>query len=150
MDRAGNKLFASSGLTRNKNRRIGWRNLGNARENSLQSRRGSNDLLEHRGPVDFIAESNIFLLQLLFSPLEVFDIGTRNVPTKDLSLVIANWIETSQKPAVTSIALAIPHFAFKSRAARHGTVPSSLDPFQIIGMIYSAAEAFEPLPKSKA
>jgi len=99
---------------------------------------------------NFIAESNIFLLQLLFSPLEVFDIATRNVPTKGLSLVIANWVETSQKPAVTSIALAIPHFAFKSRAARHGTVPLSLDPFRIIGMIYIAAEAFEPLLKSKA
>src|SRR4029077_4063813 len=73
-----------------------------------------------------------------------------NVPTKDLSLVIANWVETSQKPAVTSIALAIPHFAFKSGAARHGTVPLGLDPFRIIGMIYIAAEAFEPLLKSKA
>src|SRR6201987_1970303 len=106
MDRAGHKLFASSGLTRNKNRRIGWGNLGNAGEHRLQRGRGSNDLLEHRGPVDFFAEIDVFLFQFLFSSLAVFDIGTRNIPTSNLSPVIGNRVQTSQNPSLTSTSVA--------------------------------------------
>src|SRR6202035_4107028 len=138
VDRAGNKLFAGSGLTRNKNRGITWRNLGNAREYRFQSGGGSNDLLKHRCLVNFFAESDVFLLQFLFNPLAVFDIRTRNVPTQDLFLVIAHSVVTREKPAVTSIALAQPYFDFKSSAARHGTIPLILEPLRIIRMIYNA------------
>src|ERR1700720_4209406 len=108
MDSASDKLLAGSGLTGNENRRIGWRNLGDAREHRLQRGRGSNDLLEHRGPVDFFAQGDVFLLQFLFRSLAVFDIGTCDVPPHEMSLVVANRVRTSQKPAVGSIALAEP------------------------------------------
>jgi len=89
MNRVRDEFFSCACLTGNENRRIGWRNLGDAREHSLQSGRGSNDLFEHRGPVDFFAEGDVFLLQPFLSPLPVFDISTRNVPTQDLSVVVA-------------------------------------------------------------
>src|SRR5580658_7937965 len=120
--RAGDELLAGSGLTCDKNRRIGWRNLGDAREHSLQGGRGSNDLLEHRGPVDFFAEGHVFFFQPLFGSLAVFDIGTRDIPTSDLSGVIANRVRTSQKPAVSSIVLAQPQLQLVGRPCRESTI----------------------------
>src|ERR1700746_450663 len=129
VDPACNKLFASSRLTRYEHRRITWRDLGNAREHRLQCGRSSNDLLKHRCLVDFFAESDVFLLQPLFISFAVVDIGASGIPTQDLSLLVAHGVVTNQKPAVASIALPQPPFAFKSRATRYGTVPHSLDAF---------------------
>src|ERR1700719_180161 len=106
MDSAGDKLLACSGLTGNENRRIGWRNLGDAREHRLQSGRGSNDLLEHRGPVDLFAESDVFFFQPLLGSLAVVYIGIRNIPASDVAIVVSYRIEASQKPTITSIVLA--------------------------------------------
>src|SRR4030081_1744343 len=104
------------------NRRIGWRNLRDAREHGLQSGRGSNDLFEHRRPVDFFAEGDVFVLQSFLSSLPVFDIGTRNMPAQDLSLV-ADRVVPSKKPTIVFITPAHSHFDFKRRSARHSTVP---------------------------
>src|SRR5580704_8911741 len=98
VDRAGHKLLAGSGFTGNENRRISWRNLGNAREHRLQGGRGSNDLLEHRGPVDFFAEGDVFFLQPLLGSLAVIYIGIRNIPTSDVAIVVAHRVEARQKP----------------------------------------------------
>src|SRR4029077_2579275 len=151
MDRAGDKLFPCSRLTRNKNRRIGWRNLGDAREHSLQSGRGSNDLLKHRCLVDFFAESDVFLLQFLFSSLAVFDIGTRDIPTPDLSLVIADRVQTSQKPAVSSIALAQPQLQLVGRPCRESTIKIIAVPRSVIRMNErTALRCLSPLLKTNA
>src|ERR1700726_1259768 len=122
VDHAGKKLFASSSLAHNKDRRIGWRNLGDAREHSLQGRRSSHDLLEHRDLVDFFAKSDVFLLESLLVSFAVIDIRTGNIPTQDLSLVVAHGVVTSQEPAVTSIALAQPQLHLVSRCCRQGTM----------------------------
>src|SRR5580700_2795723 len=103
MNRPCNEFLARSCLPRYKNRGITWRDLGDARENRLQSRRGSNDLLKHRGFVDFLPEGDVFLLKPFLSPLAVFDIGTRSVATQDLSVVVAHRVVTSQKPTINSI-----------------------------------------------
>src|ERR1700719_4511469 len=118
MDSAGDKLLACSGLTGNENRRIGWRNLGDTREHGLQRGRGSNDLLEHRGPVDFFAEGDVFFFQPLLGSLAVVYIGIRNIPTSDVAIVVAPRVEPPQNPAIASVAFANARLYFKGGASR--------------------------------
>src|SRR6266446_4962569 len=145
------QFFAGTGFAANQNGRIAAGDLGHSRQDGGQSRRGADNLLEHRRLVDFFSQGHVFLLQSLFSSLAVVDIGAGNIPTRNLPLFVAQGAVTGQKPAVTSIALAKPHFAFKSRARRNRTIPLKLDPFRIIGMTYSANWGLvTPLFKSEA
>src|SRR6266850_771168 len=96
---ACNKLFACSRFARDKDRRITRCDFGDARENTFQSGRCSNDLFKHRGFVDFFTQSDVFMLQSLLSSLAVFNIGARSIPTRNLSLVVAYRVDTSEKPA---------------------------------------------------
>src|SRR5882724_8606356 len=145
------EFFAGTGFAANQNRRIAAGDLGHSRQDRAERGRGADNLFEHRGLVDFLSKRDVFLFQSLFSSLAVFDISSGNIPTRNLPLFVAQGVVTSQKPAVASITLAKPHFAFKSRASRHRTIPLNLDPFRIIGMTYSANGGFvTPLIKSEA
>src|ERR1700758_2752801 len=116
MDGASHKLLAGSSFTCDENRRIAWRDHGDAREYTFQSRRGSNDLFKHRSLVDLFPQSGIFLAKLLLSPFAVLNVSTRNIPTHDFSLVVAHRVETNQKPAITSIRFARPQLHLVRRA----------------------------------
>src|SRR5258707_14926739 len=151
MNGPGEELFAGTGFAANQNRRIAAGDLGHLRQDGGERGRGADNLLEHRGLVDLLSQRDVLLLQSLFSLLAVFDISSGNIPTCNLPLFVAQGVVTGQKPAVASIALAKPHFAFEGRAHRHSTIPLSLDPFRIIGMTYSANGGFvTPLIKSEA
>src|SRR5258707_9957629 len=151
MNGPGEELFAGTGFAANQNRRIAAGDLGHSRQDGGERGRAADNLFEHRGLVDFLSKRDVFLFQSLFSSLAVFDISSGNIPTRNLPLFVAQGVVTGQKPAVTSIALAKPHFAFKSRAHRHSTIPLKLDPFRIIGMTYSANWGFvTPLFKGEA
>src|SRR6266446_9863240 len=145
------ELLAGAGFAGNQHRRIAGGNLGHLRQDGGQRGRAADNLFEHRGLVDFLSKRNVFLLQFLFSSLAVFDISSGNIPTRNLPLFVAHGVVTSQKPAVASITFAKPHFAFKSRACRHRTIPLNLDPLRIIGRTYSANGGFvTPLIQSEA
>src|SRR6266404_4748986 len=145
------EFLTGTGFAGNQNRRIAAGDLGHSRQDGGERGRGADNLLEHRGLVDLLSQRDVFLFQSLFSLLAVFDISSGNIPTRNLPLFVAQGVVTSQKPAVTSIAPTKPHFAFKSRARRHSTIPLNLDPFRIIGMTYSANGGFvTPLIKSEA
>src|SRR5260221_1072820 len=145
------EFFAGAGFAGDQHRRIAAGDLRHLRQDGGQRGRAADNLFEHRGLVDFLSKRNIFLLQFLFSSLAVFDISSGNIPTRNLPLFVAQGVVTSQKPAVPSIALAEPHFAFKRSASQHRTIPLNLDPFRIIGMTYSANRGFvTPLIKSEA
>ena len=75
MDPAGDKPFAGSCLTTDEDSIVALCDLGNARKNRSQSRRGSNDLFKHGGMINFLAKSQVLLLQSLFCLLAIFDIG---------------------------------------------------------------------------
>src|SRR6266403_420947 len=66
---ACNQLFACSRFTRDKDRRIAWRDFGDTREYAIQSGRGSNNLFKHRSLIDLLAKGNVFLLKPLLSSL---------------------------------------------------------------------------------
>src|SRR5258705_4917248 len=151
MNRPRHEFFACAGFAGDQDRRIAAGDLRHVRQDRGQCGRAADNLFEHRGLVDFLSKSHVFLFQSLFSSLAVFDISSGNIRTRNLPLFVVQGVVTSQKPAVSSIALAKPHFAFKSRAHRHSTIPLSLDPFRIIGMTYSANGGFvTPLIKSEA
>jgi hypothetical protein len=147
---ACDKLFACSRFPRDENRRIARCNFGDAREYTRQSRGGPDNLFKHRGLVDFLAQSGVFLLQFLLSPLAVFDIGTRNIPAHDLSLVVAHRIVASQKPTIASIMFAQPQLHVVTRAASQSTIPTSLCPFRVIRVNVSGRAPLPPLIKANA
>lgn len=96
-------------ISGNRNGRVSRSDFGNSGKNSLQRIRYANNFLEHRGLVDLLAKGNVFLLKFLLGSLAILDVGTRNIPTHELSLFIAQGTEANQKPAKTSIIFAYPH-----------------------------------------
>ena len=122
MNRSRDEFLPCAGLAGDEHRRVAASDLARAREHSHQRRRGTNDLFEHRGFVDFLSQGDVFLLEPLLGSLAIVDIGTSDIPADNLSLVIAHWVGTSQKPAVTSIALAQPQLQLVSRARRYSTI----------------------------
>src|SRR6266704_2688228 len=113
---ACNELFACSCFTRDEDRRITRCDFGDARENTFQSGRCSNDLFKHRGFVDFFAQSDVFVTKLVFRLLAVFDICRGNIPTRNLSLFVAQWVKAHQEPAISSITFAHSQFQLESGA----------------------------------
>ena len=106
MDGAGNKLLARSCVASYEDRRITRCDFGDARENSFQSGRCSNNLFKHRGFVDFFTQGNVFALQPVFRLLSILNVRRGNIPTRNLSLIVAQWVKTNQEPAIGPIALA--------------------------------------------
>src|SRR6266852_4878104 len=100
VDSAGDEFLARSGFTRNENRGIAWCNFGDAREHSLQSGGGPDNLFKHRGLVDFFTESGVLQLEFLLGSLAFINIRRRSIPARNLSLVVAQWTITTQKPSI--------------------------------------------------
>src|SRR5712664_1376569 len=88
MDGAGDQFLTSSSLSTNKNARIGGSNFHHPRKYSLQRRRGADDLFEHERLVDLLPEHYVFVLQLIFQALNLFNrllqVGSRAVVFRDV------------------------------------------------------------------
>src|SRR6266700_1583818 len=76
-----------------------------------------------------------------------FYVGSRKVPTKDISPVVAQGVVTNQKPTITSIRSAYPHLRLVRRAGRQSMILGSLEPFPIIRMNRTARAFLPPLIK---
>src|ERR1700761_1866042 len=113
---AGNKLFARPRFTGDENRRVARRDFGDAREYGFQSRGCSNDLLKHGGLVNFFTQGYVFASKSVFSALSIFDVRSGKIPTCSLSLLVTQWIKTSQEPAVGSITVAQSQLELVSNA----------------------------------
>jgi hypothetical protein len=70
---AGNQLLARSGFAGNQNAGVGASDLGYARKHGLQDGRSSDDLLEHRCLIDFFAQRNVLVLELILQSLNFFE-----------------------------------------------------------------------------
>src|SRR6478672_621412 len=91
------------------------------------------------------------MLQSLLSSLAVFNIGARNVPTDNLSLIVAHRVVASQKPAITSITFAQAQLQLNTSPTRESTIKMALHPFMVIRMKeFTAIRSFPPLFKVKA
>src|SRR5882762_11855049 len=150
MDGSRNKLLARSRFTRDQNCRIGWRYFGNAREYSLQSRGGSDNLLKHRSFINLFTESGVLLLQFFLVSLAILDVGTCDVPPNDLSLVVSERVVTNQKPAIRSVAATQAFLQLESAAAYQRTVKMCLDPLNVVRMNFSDMANLTPLVEAYA
>src|ERR1700690_4238756 len=148
MDGACNQLFACSCFTGDEHRRITRCDFGDARENTLQSGGCSNDLFKHRGFVDFFAQCDIFAPKPVFRPLAVVDVRPRNIPTCNLSQFVAQWVKTSQEPAITSIAFAYSQLHLVRGATSDGTIKENVDPL-VVNRMNADVMAIRPLPLFK-
>src|SRR5450432_435080 len=143
---ACNQLFACACFTGDENRRITRCDFGDERENTFQSGRCSNDLVKHRGFVDFFTLSDVFLTKLVFRLLAVFNIGSGNKPTPNLSPFVMQRIVIDQKPAILSVVSPQPRFVL----VRGTAMRSPLDLFQIIRMKPRLSVFTLPLLKAEA
>src|SRR5713226_4449189 len=88
MDGASNQFLTSSSLSTNENARIGGSNFHYSRKHFLQPRRGADDLFEHERLVDLLPEHYVFVLQLIFQALNLFNrllqVGSRAVVFGDV------------------------------------------------------------------
>src|SRR5260370_36326645 len=133
VNRSRDQFLSRAGLAANEHRRIAGSDLARAREHRRQRWRRADNLLEHRRPVDLLSQGDVFLLQSLLGGLAIVDIGAGDIPTDDLSLVIANRVGTSQKPAVAAIALAQPHLQLIGHGS-HSTIKTVELPRSVIWM----------------
>src|SRR5271157_1157508 len=122
MDCPSNKFFARSGLAGDEHGRGSRGDFGNPRKYHSQSRRRANNLLEHRCLADFFAERDILVSQALFGLLALFNVGASSIPAGNLSLVVAQWVITNQKPSIISVVLAESHLRLETRASRESTI----------------------------
>ena len=67
---ARNELLAGAGFPGNENRRIRRCDLGHTRKDGLQRGRLADDLLKHRGLIDFFPQRNVLFVKLI---LQFFD-----------------------------------------------------------------------------
>src|SRR5712672_3931041 len=148
---ACNQLFACSCFTRNEDRRIAWRDFGDARENTFQSGRCSNNLFKHRGFVDFFTQSDVFAPKPVFSLLAIFDVRPRNIPTCNLSLFVPQWVKTCQEPAITSITPSQPQLQLVSRGTSDSTIKKNVAPLFVIRInVVAGTRRLTPLFETKA
>src|SRR5271154_1086854 len=97
-------------------------------QHRFQGRSCSYDLFEHRSFIDFFPKSHVLALKPLFSPLAIFDVGTGNIPTHDLPIAVAHRVVPNEKPTITSISFAQPHFQLASSANRTSTAKKGAHP----------------------
>src|SRR5882757_11102576 len=116
MYRACNQLFACACFTRDEDRRITRRDFGDARENTFQSGRCSNDVFKHRGLADLLTERDVFLAKPVFRLLAVFNVSTCAVPSCYVTPFIFKRTQTEQKPAKYPIVPQHPSFELMWRA----------------------------------
>ena len=103
MDRASDEFLSGPGFSREQHRGICRRDLGYARKHLFQGGGRADDLLEHRGFVDFFTQRDVFFLNPLFCPLSIFNVRRRCIASNHVALLIAERIGTNQKPPVLTI-----------------------------------------------
>src|SRR6516165_7947558 len=147
---ARDEFFASSGFTGYQNRGISTSHLGHPREHRSQGRRSPHDLLKHGRAVNFLSQQDVLIAKCLFSSLAVIDVGTSNVPTHNLSLVVEHGIVASQKPTIASIALAQLQLQIVSRAGQQRTLWQSREQFRVLRMSFRAKTSLPPFIQTNA
>ena len=113
-----------------------------------QRRRGADDLLEHRGLGDLVAQGDVLLLelllqvvQLLLRPLAVIDIRDRSIPSDDRARLVSQWNGARQEPSILPFGVAAAHFQFEGMSRGDRLPPFLHDAVAIVRMKHA-----RPLP----
>src|SRR5882672_1551093 len=103
VDRARDQLLAGAGLAEDEDGGICWGDLRDLCEHLAERRRGADDLFEHRGAVDILAQRQILVTHALFGPLAIVDVGARCVPAQRLTVLTPYRVVLHEKPSVLAI-----------------------------------------------
>src|SRR6266404_549774 len=103
VNRARDELLAGAGLAGDEHRRVGRRDLRHARQHRTQGWRRAYDLLEHRRPVDLLAEREILVIHPLLGALAIVDVGARRERANDSALAVAQRRVATEDPPILSI-----------------------------------------------
>ena len=117
VDRASHKFLTGSRFAGDQNGRICGSNFGYTRENRVQGGRNPHDLLKHRCPIDFFAQRNVLVLEPLLSLFVILDIGRREIPTNNTSLLISHRVIAQKKPAILRVFSQEARFGLERRPA---------------------------------
>ena len=103
--------------------------------------RRPDDFLEHGCATDFFAQRQILVVDLLFSPLAVVDIGTGGVPSHDASVTVDERLVLDEKPSVLPVLETRPHFQFERDTTLHPLRAVASELLKIVGMKQPFAKA---------
>src|SRR6185295_5695855 len=95
----------------------------------------------------------VFVLGLIFGPLEVVDIAARRVPPRHAPVIIQKGVVSNEKPAVRAVrSTPNSHFALEWCVARKPLSPGIGERFDVFGVVdpLTPAVALEVLQRQTA
>src|SRR2546422_6666754 len=92
VDGACYQLLPSACFARNQYCRVRGSDAHDAGKDSLQSGRGSHNLLKHEDLIDLLSQRDVLLPSSFFRLLAIVDVGTRRIPADDLSSIAQQWV----------------------------------------------------------
>src|SRR6266850_1982801 len=118
VDRARDQLLAGAGLAEDEDGGICWGDLRDLCEHLAERRRGADDLFEHRGAVDILAQRQILITHALFGPLAIIDVGARRVPAQRLTMLIPYRVVLHEEPPILPVVAPSALLEVEGHAAR--------------------------------
>src|SRR6266567_2529821 len=140
MDGTSYQLLAGSCFTQDQNRGIGRRHFGNLAKNFTQLLGRTNNVFEHRVPIDLLSQRQVFVACSLFGASAVINVCSRRVPTNHLALLVSIGIVLNEKPAVPAVFPTCALFHLKWISKLESSRSLVAQSFQIIWMKDSFAK----------
>src|ERR1700733_952519 len=103
MQGPGNQFLTCSGFAEDENGRIRWRNFFYLLQHLAHGFARADNFLKHRGAINFLAQSNVLVLEPLFNDFAILDVGPRGIPLFDAPLVVPHGIKAEMKPAILAV-----------------------------------------------
>src|SRR5882672_10372827 len=150
MNSPRDEFFAGAGFAGDQNGRIAAGDLRHLRQDGGQRGRAADNLLEHRGLVDFLSKCNVLLLQFILVSLAILDVGACDVPPDDLALVVPKRVVTNQEPAIRPVAATQALLQLESPGDFQRTVKMCPDPVNVVRMNLGFMPSLTPLVEADA
>src|SRR5229473_2848043 len=88
VDGARNQLLSRAGFPQNQDCGIRMCHLADLAEHFTQLLGGADYVLKHRVTIDLLSQRDVFVSRPVFVPLAIVDVGSRRIPTNDLSALV--------------------------------------------------------------
>jgi hypothetical protein len=104
--------------------------------------RRADNFLEHRRAIDFLPQNEVLIPQLLFHPLSVVEVGSRNVPADNAPAFVFERVVLNKLPAILPALEQGPHFQLEWVPTQQPLLTLGSDPVNVVRMEDSRKEAF--------
>src|SRR5580692_9442186 len=116
MERARNQFFTSSGFAKDENGRIRRCNLCYLLHHLTHRFARTDNFLKHRGAVDLLTQSNVFVLEALLGSLAVVDVGCGCEPSNNPALFVFLRVVLNEVPTILPALFQSTQFVFERGA----------------------------------